>query len=130
MKTKHILLLICILLCSLNYIKAQSSDLIEINNTSITNPIICDLGQIDSIVYTKFLIKNNRATTVQISDIKLPSGFFADFSDMTILPNKKVTLFVGVDPRFADLKGSFEKKIILKTNLVTDIEITLKGNIK
>ena len=114
----------------MNYINAQSDDLIEINNTSITNPIVCDFGQIDSIVYTKFIIKNNRATSVQINDTRIPSGFFVDFSDMTILPNKKITLYVGIDPRFVDLKGAFEKKIILKTNLVTDIEITLKGIIK
>lgn len=130
MKTKHIFLAYWVIISSINTINAQSDEIIEINNTSINNPIICDFGQIDSIVYTKFFIKNNRASSVQINDTRIPSGFFVDFSDMTILPNKKITLYVGIDPRFVDLKGNFEKKIILKTNLVTDIEITLKGIIK
>jgi hypothetical protein len=33
-----------------------------------------------------------------------------DFSDMTILPNKKITLYVGIDPRFAAKKELLRKK--------------------
>lgn len=123
-----ILALVLVILFQFEIINAQS-DVIEINNTSITSPNEYDFGNIDSISYVKYTLKNNRNSAVTISDVKTPAGFFADISEMTIQPNKKITVFVGLDPDFVDFKGQFSKDIVIKTNLIMDIVITLKGKI-
>jgi len=104
-------------------------EIIEINSTNIDMPGVYDFGEINEAVYTKYIIKNNRSSAVIVSEVKTPSGFFANISDMNIAPNKKVILYVGLSPEYIDHVGAFEESIIIKTNLVMDIVVKLKGNI-
>ena len=48
---------------------------------------------------------------------------------MKIASGKKVVLYVGIEPSIADFEGNFEDKIVLKTNLINDIVIKIKGNL-
>lgn len=111
-------------------LEAQKEFLIEINQTSITELKPIDFGNIDSLVYEKVIIKNNRSSAVEIVDVKVPTGFFVDISDDKILPNKKIVVYVGLNPDFTEISGDFLKKVVLKTNLIADIEIPIKGCIK
>jgi hypothetical protein len=105
------------------------SDVIEINNTSIQTPETHDFGDVTEIEYVRYFIRNNRGSAVVVSNIKTPSGFFANISEMSIAPNKRVILYVGLDPSYVPEKGEFEKEIIISTNLVTNIVVQVKGNI-
>ncbi len=102
---------------------------IEINNTSISNPQVYNFKDVTQKVYAKYLIKNNRNSTVVISDIKTPAGFFANISTTDIGAGKQAVLYVGLDPDYVEISGEFEEKIILKTNLIKNIEVTIKGRI-
>lgn len=109
---------------------ALSQDLvIEINNTNIAQIDTIDFGDISEVKYQKIIIKNNRNSTVKISEVITPSGFGANLSEMNIGADKKVVLYVGLDPRMVDFANEFSEKIVIKTNLIIDIEINIKGNI-
>ena len=108
----------------------SQNDIIEINNTSVDVPETYDFGQISETSYTKFIIKNNRGSIVKVSEIKTPSGFLANISEMNIGSGKKVILYVGIEPSIASFEGDFEEEIIIKTNLIMDIVIKLKGNLE
>lgn len=115
---------------SLNLIVSFAQDnIININNTKIEVPETYDFGEISETVHTKYLIKNNRNSTVVVSDIDTPAGFFASISKMSIAPGKKVILYFGLVPSQTNLDGNFNNKITIKTNLITDIEVKIKGNI-
>ncbi|MBN2892194.1 MAG: hypothetical protein JXL97_10025 [Bacteroidales bacterium] len=102
---------------------------IEINNTSIDMPDIYSFGEITETAYTKYVIKNNRNSAVNVSEVNTPAGFFANISDMNIASGKKVILYVGVEPKLIEKSGDFDENIVIKTNLVMDIVINLKGTI-
>ena len=110
-------------------ISSSQNSIIEINNTNIAVPDTHDFGQFNERVYTKFIIKNNRNSTVVVSNINTPAGFFANISDMNIASNKKVILYIGVEPSISDFDGDFEEEIVIKTNLITDIVVKVKGSL-
>ncbi len=123
---KSILIIVVIALFSVGNVFSQDA-IIQINNTSISTISIHDFGEISDAAYTKYIIKNNRRTAVTVSEVKTPSGFFANISDMNIAAGKNVILYVGLDPKLVNKTGAFDEKIVIKTNLVIDIEIPLKG---
>jgi hypothetical protein len=108
----------------------SQENLIEVNNTSITMPKEYDFGEVSETAFTKYIIKNNRKSVLKISDIDTPAGFFANISQMQIKPGKKVVLYVGLAPEYVKKEGPFEQKISIKTNLITDIIIKIKGTVK
>jgi len=128
MKNKIAIILIVILGFSSSFLYAQE-DIIEINNTNITVPETYDFGTISEVAYSKYIIKNNRNSAVAVSDIKTPAGFFASVSEKNIASGKKVILYFGLDPKHTEFDGNFVKCITIKTNLITDIVVELKGNI-
>jgi len=103
--------------------------IIEINNTSISTVEVKDFGEVTDATYQKYIIKNNRNSAVVVSKIVTPSGFFANISDMNIATGRKVILYVGLDPQFSDQAGFFSESIVLKTNLIMDITIEVKGTV-
>ncbi len=107
----------------------SQEDIIEINNTSINVPDKYDFGNISEAAYSKYIIKNNRNSLVTISNIKTPPGFFATISNKSIAAGKKVILYFGLDPNHTDFDGDFNKNIVIKTNLITDIVVKMKGHI-
>ncbi len=107
----------------------SQEDIVEINNTDIIVPQVYDFGDVDVTSYTKYIIKNNRNAPVNVKEVKTPAGFFANISDMNIAAGKKVILYIGLDPSFVEKEGVFENDIIIKTNLIMDIVIKVKGNI-
>ena len=123
---KNILILVVIVLLSVGNVFSQDV-IIQINNTSISSVNVHDFGEISESAYTKYIIKNNRRTAVIVSEVKTPSGFFATISDMNIAAGKNVILYAGLDPKLMNKVGAFDQKIVIKTNLVIDIEIPLKG---
>ena len=106
------------------------NNIIEINNTNISTPNEYDFGQVSDVAYCQYVIKNNRNTPVLVKDVVVPSGFFANISDSKIASGKKIILYVGLKPDMTGINGDFEKDIILKTNLITDITLKVKGTIK
>lgn len=128
MKNKIAIILIAILGFSSSFLYAQE-DIIEINNTNISVPETYDFGSITEAAYSKYIIKNNRNSAVIVSDIKTPAGFFASVSEMNIASGKKIILYFGLDPKHTDFSGVFVKCITIKTNLITDIVVEVKGNI-
>lgn len=107
----------------------SQDNIIEINNTSIDVPEVYDFGEVTGTSYTKFIIKNNRNSAVNVSDIATSAGFFANISEMNIASGKKVILYVGIEPSLAEFEGDFANEIIIKTNLIMDIVIKVKGNL-
>ena len=105
----------------------SQNSIIEINNTNINVPETHDFGQFSERVFKKYIVKNNRNSAVTVSEIKIPAGFFANISEMNIAAGKKVILYIGIEPSIAEFEGDFEEKIIIKTNLITDIEVKVKG---
>lgn len=128
-KNIYISLLSLVLLFSSTVIFAQN-EIIEVNNTDIKMSGVYDFGTVTESCYTKYIVKNNRSSDVVVSKIKTPPGFFANISNSTIKPNKKAILYVGLDPKHVEDKGVFLKNIVIETNLVTDIKLELKGDIK
>ncbi len=112
----------------INFSLSQES-LIEITNTNINVPDTYDFGEVIHNEHTKFIIKNSRSSAIVVSEIETPPGFFANISDMNIGAGKKVILYVGLKPEFIDDTGSFLEEIKIKTNLVMDIVIKVKGKI-
>ena len=124
---KKILLIIIAVFASVaNF---AQDNVVEINNTNISTPDVYDFGQIDDVVYCQYVIKNNRNTPVLIKDVVVPSGFFANISDSKIASGKKIILYIGLKPNMTGIDGDFEKNIILKTNLITDITLKVKGTV-
>jgi hypothetical protein len=117
------------LLLIIPVISFSQDDIIEINNTSINVPGVYDFSQVTETAYTKYIIKNNRNSAVNVSDVVTPAGFFANISEMNIAAGKKVILYVGIEPSLADFEGDFEEEIIIKTNLIMDIVIKVKGSL-
>lgn len=126
---KKIAFFLGVFLFVLSNLSFSQDFVIEINNTNITTVDTNDFSQVTDAVYQKYIIKNNRNSTVVVSEIKTPSGFFANISDMNIGAGKKVILYVGLDPRFFDAGGDFSESIIVKTNLIMDIVINVKGTV-
>jgi hypothetical protein len=129
MKTKYFFIVFIVIMFFQINTFSQDEGIIEINNTNIEIPEIHDFGTFSTTAMTKYIIKNNRSTPVVVSNIKTPVGFFANISDMNIAPNKKVILYVGLEPSYTEIKGNFEKEIVIETNLIMSIIIKLKGNI-
>ena len=88
-----------------------------------------DFGEVTETSYIKYIIKNNRNSAVNVSNVVTPAGFFANISEMSIASGKKVILYVGIEPSLSDFEGDFEEEIIIKTNLVMDIVVKVKGNL-
>lgn len=122
--------LIILLFALIPYVSFSQEQVIDINNTDISVPDIYDFGEISDRAFTKFIIKNNRNSAVTVSEILTPAGFFANISEMTIASDKKVILYIGLDPTFVEKEGNFEEKFVIKTNLIMDIEIKVKGHVK
>ncbi len=117
------------ILLAFNVTFSQQDLIIEINNSNIKVPEVYDFGNVTDVVYAKYIIKNNRNSAVIVSEIVTPAGFFANIADMKIGAGKKVILYIGLKPDFVETKGNFENQIKIKTNLVSDIIINVKGNI-
>jgi len=129
MKTKYFFIALLTFIFMQINIFSQQEGIIEINNTNIVIPGAYDFGTFNTTATTKYIIKNNRNSPVIVSNIKTPVGFFANISDMNIAPNKKVILYVGLEPSYTEINGNFEKEIVIETNLIMSIIIKLKGNI-
>ncbi len=111
-------------------INTYSQDLIiELNNSNIKVPEAYNFGDVTDVVYAKYIIKNSRNSAVTVSDVVTPPGFFANLADMRIGAGKRVILYIGLKPEFVEKDGNFEQQIKIKTNLVNDIIIPVKGNI-
>lgn len=109
---------------------AYSQDkIININTKNIEVPEVYDFGKISDNTYTQYVLKNNRNSAVVVSEITTPPGFFANISNKTIAPHKKSIVYVGLSPKATNFDDDFEAEIVIKTNLVTDIKIKLKGTI-
>ena len=124
---KKLVFILLISFLSLSFY-AQDNE-INIKNTSIQNADIQDFGTIDQMSYKKLIINNQRSTVVIIKNIITPDGFFANISDMEIKPGKNAVLYIGIDPNWTTINGEFQDTIKIKTNLIKDIIIPVKGKI-
>lgn len=113
----------------LSLIAYSQDNIININTKNIEVPAVYDFGKISDDAYTQYVLKNNRNSAVVVSDIITPPGFFANISNKTISPHKKSIVYVGLRPKATNFNDDFEAEIVIKTNLVTDIKIKLKGTI-
>ena len=102
---------------------------IVIKNSTIVYPEVHDYGEIeeDTRVVSQYIIKNERESGVEIKNIKTPPGYMASISKSIIKSNKKITLHLIIDTSWIDKKGEFTEKIIIKTNLIKDIVIEVRG---
>ena len=102
---------------------------IVIKNSTIVYPEVYDYGEIEenTRVVSQYIIKNERESGVEIINIKTPPGYMASISKSIINSNKKITLHLIIDTSWIDKKGEFIEKIIIKTNLIKDIVIEVRG---
>lgn len=107
----------------------SQENIININTKNIEVPETYNFGDISDYAYTQFILKNNRNAAVVVSKIETPPGFFASVSNSTINSNKRTVLTVGLKASETGLADEFEEDIIIKTNLVTDIIVKVKGKI-
>jgi len=74
-----------------------------------------------------YKIVNKRKTDVEIKNVRAPQGYMASISSNTIEAKDEVTIQIMFDTQFIQKKGEFDEKIIIKTDLIQDIEIEIKG---
>ena len=134
MKTFYLtFFLMLFFLTNLQQVSAQDKTKeIVIKNSTIVYPDVHDYGEIEenTRVVDKYIIINERESSVEIKNIKTPSGYMANISKSIINPSKKITLHLIIDSSWIDKKGDFIEKIIIKTNLVKDIVIEVRGTYK
>ncbi len=115
-----------------NSAPVSQSNIIQINNTQIIVPDTLNIGNIQKgdQTYVQFIIINNRKNSVTISNIITPPGCGAQINSTILKPKSKTTLYVGFDTNWmSGVDSNFVYKIILKTNLIKDIIIPIKGKI-
>jgi ribosomal protein S6 len=118
-----------IFLLSFNVLKAQNEFEIKIFDSTIQNAPIHDCGDIEKAgrEVLQYTIKNERKTDVEIINIKTPQGYMASTSTNVIESKDEATIYIMIERKFIENTGDFNEKIIIKTNLIQDIEIELKG---
>ncbi len=131
MKTIYTLTLLILisLLTNFQTIAQLSSNTIVLKNNEIEIPEIFDFGNIDNgtQMMEKFVIVNERETSVEITNLSTPTGYKVSVSKKELKPQSQTTVIVALDSNWIEHKGEFTEKIIIETNLVQDIVIEFKG---
>ncbi len=109
----------------------KTDNIIIITKTQIIQPPVYDFGEVQkgSQAYAKFIIKNQRPNTVEITNISTPSGFGASMQKPVIKPKGQSEIYIGFDSNWVEADSTFEETIILETNLIKNINIKVKGKI-
>jgi hypothetical protein len=109
----------------------KNDNIIIITKTQIVQPPTYDFGNVQkgSQAYAKFIIKNQRPNTIEITNIITPSGFGASMQKPVIKPKGQSEVYVGFDSNWIEADSTFEETIILETNLIKNISIKVKGKI-
>jgi len=128
MKTKSVLIGIILTFVFLSS-KAQDEFEILIFDSSIQTAPVYNIGEIKngSQEMLTYKIVNKRKTDVEIKNVRAPQGYMASISSNTIEAKDEVTIQIMFDTQFIQKKGEFDEKIIIKTDLIQDIEIEIKG---
>ncbi|MBN2893816.1 MAG: hypothetical protein JXL97_18245 [Bacteroidales bacterium] len=74
-----------------------------------------DFGKITSAVKHDFTVKNETPSEMVILSFDIPDGFGIMLYDKIISANTNGTFAITIDPKYVDIKGDFEKKIIITT---------------
>lgn len=101
--------------------------IINTGNVEISDTV--DFGNVATgeQVMKKMTIKNKSKRTVEFTEMKAPTGYMVSISKKELKPNAKTTLIIGFAANWIEEEGDFKDVIILKSKVLSDIIVPVKG---